>query len=96
MKQQQTGVRLWLTMTAVGLFTFMSTLDGSIVNIALPTISSEMMIPMNQATWTVSIYLIVISGLLTLFGNLGDQLGKIRIFKIGTIIFTNWIVTSRY
>jgi len=88
MKQQQTGARLWLTMTAVGLFTFMSTLDGSIVNIALPTISSEMGIPMNQATWTVSIYLIVISGLLTLFGNLGDQLGKIRVFKIGTIIFT--------
>lgn len=88
MKQQQTGVRLWLTMTAVGLFTFMSTLDGSIVNIALPTISTEMAIPMNQATWTVSIYLIVISGLLTLFGNLGDQLGKIKIFKIGTIIFT--------
>lgn len=79
---------LWLTMTALGLFTFMSTLDASIVNIALPIISRDLSIPMNQATWTVAIYLIVISGLLTFFGRLGDQVGKIRIFKWGTYIFT--------
>lgn len=47
-----------------------------------------MNIPMNQTTWTVSIYLIVISGLLALFGNLGDQLGKIKIFRTGTVVFT--------
>ncbi|MBC6498412.1 MFS transporter [Weissella confusa] len=73
-------IAAWVS-TAVGLFTFMSTLDASIVNIALPVMSKEMNIPMNQATWTVSIYLIVISGLLALFGNLGDQLGKIKIFN---------------
>lgn len=88
MQESQNGLKLWLSMTAVGLFTFMSTLDASIVNIALPVMSKEMNIPMNQATWTVSIYLIVISGLLALFGNLGDQLGKIKIFRIGTIVFT--------
>ncbi|MCT0958245.1 DHA2 family efflux MFS transporter permease subunit [Weissella cibaria] len=88
MQESQSGLKLWLSMTAVGLFTFMSTLDGSIVNIALPVMSKEMNIPMNQATWTVSIYLIVISGLLALFGNLGDQLGKIKIFRIGTVVFT--------
>jgi EmrB/QacA subfamily drug resistance transporter len=88
MAEKNSDLRLWLALTAVGLFTFMSTLDSSIVNIALPVISKEMGIPMNEATWTVSIYLIVISGLLALFGNLGDQLGKIRIFKIGTFVFT--------
>lgn len=61
----------------------MSTLDGSIVNIALPVMSKDLAIPMNQAEWVVSIYLIVICALLLLFGKLGDIYGKIRVFKIG-------------
>lgn len=78
----------WLILIAVCIFTFMSTLDGSIVNIALPVISRDMNIPMNQSEWVVSIYLIVICMLLLLFGKLGDAHGKIRIFKIGSILFT--------
>lgn len=78
----------WLILVAVCLFTFMSTLDGSIVNIALPVMSKDLNIPMNQAEWVVSIYLIVICALLLLFGKLGDTHGKIRIFKIGSVLFT--------
>ena len=78
----------WWILVAVCLFTFMSTLDGSIVNIALPVMSKDLGIPMNQAEWVVSIYLIVICALLLLFGKLGDTLGKIRIFKIGSVLFT--------
>ncbi|MDR1567230.1 MAG: MFS transporter [Streptococcaceae bacterium] len=78
----------WLILVAVGLFTFMSTLDSSIINIALPTIAKQLKIPMNEATWSVSTYLIVVSGLLIFFGRLGDIFGKIKIFKIGTVIFT--------
>ncbi|KRN98878.1 MFS transporter [Companilactobacillus kimchiensis] len=78
----------WLILVAVCLFIFMSTLDGSIVNIALPVMSKAMSIPMNQAEWVVSIYLIVICALLLLFGKLGDAFGKIRIFKLGSILFT--------
>ena len=39
---------MWLILIATCLFTFMSTLDGSIVNIALPVISKDLNIPMNQ------------------------------------------------
>ncbi|MFC6182544.1 MFS transporter [Lactiplantibacillus daowaiensis] len=78
----------WWILVAVCLFTFMSTLDGSIVNIALPVMSKDLSIPMNQAEWVVSIYLIIICALLLLFGKLGDKYGKIRIFKIGSILFT--------
>lgn len=78
----------WWILVAVCLFTFMSTLDGSIVNIALPVMSKDLKIPMNQAEWVVSIYLIVICALLLLFGKLGDAYGKIKIFKIGSILFT--------
>ncbi|MDR3156736.1 MAG: MFS transporter [Lactobacillales bacterium] len=86
--KKKVTIRQWFILVAVGLFSFMSTLDSSIVNIALPTISRETNIPMNQTTWTVSIYLIGVSSLLILFGRLGDLLGKIKIFRIGTIIFT--------
>ncbi len=77
----------WVILIAVGLFTFMSTLDSSIVNIALPTISKDIHAPMNQATWMVSVYLMVVCACLLLFGKIGDSYGKIKVFKIGTFIF---------
>lgn len=77
----------WWILVAVCLFTFMSTLDASIVNIALPVMSRDLHIPMNQAEWVVSIYLIVICALLLVFGKLGDTRGKIRIFKMGSVLF---------
>lgn len=73
---------------ALGIFTFMSTLDGSIVNIALPSMAREMHLNMSQVTWSVTIYLVVISGLILLFGRLGDLVGKTKIFNIGSLIFT--------
>lgn len=77
----------WKILIAVNLFTFMSVLDGSIVNIALPTMGKDLNIPMNKAEWVVSIYLIVICSFLVLFGKLADTFGKIRIFKIGELLF---------
>ncbi|WP_462258875.1 MFS transporter [Vagococcus teuberi] len=77
----------WLVLVAIGLFTFMSTLDGSIVNIALPVMSKDMWIPMNQTEWIVSIYLMTVCACLPLFGKIGDSIGKIKIFRIGTLTF---------
>lgn len=59
----------WWILGAIGLFTIMATLDGSIVNIALPVISQDLKIPMNQAEWVVSLYLIVICSLLLFLVN---------------------------
>lgn len=78
----------WKILVSISMFTFMSTLDGSIVNIALPTISKDMIVPMNQAEWIVSIYLMVVCACLLLFGKIGDSFGKIKIFRLGMIIFT--------
>ena len=78
----------WWILISVAMFTFMSTLDGSIVNIALPTMSNDLSVPMNQAEWIVSIYLIVVCACLLLFGKIGDSFGKIKVYKIGTLIFT--------
>lgn len=72
---------------AVGIFTFMSTLDGSIVNIALPAMSKELHVSTSQITWVVTIYLIVISAIILIFGRLADLIGKVRVAKIGWTIF---------
>lgn len=78
----------WWILVSVAMFTFMSTLDASIVNIALPTISKDMNVPMNQSEWIVSIYLMIVCSCLLLFGKIGDSIGKIKVYRIGTVIFT--------
>lgn len=78
---------IWLMLIATCLFTFMSTLDGSIVNIAMPVISQDLSINMNQAEWIVSLYIVVICMLLIFFGRISDTKGKIKVFQIGTVIF---------
>lgn len=77
----------WWILVAVAMFTFMSTLDASIVNIALPTISKDLVVPMNQAEWVVSVYLMIVCSCLLLFGKVGDSRGKIKVFRVGTLIF---------
>lgn len=65
----------------------MSTLDGSIINIALPTMSKELNTTTEQITWVVTIYLIIISSIILIFGRLADLIGKTKITKIGWAIF---------
>ena len=64
-----------------GLFAFMTNLDGSIVNIAVPIMAKDLKVPASQMEWTVSLYLIVLSALLLPFGKLGDRIGKQRILN---------------
>ena len=68
--------------------TFMTTLDSSIVNVALPTMAKELNTSMAGIEWVVTSYLIVICATILLFGKLGDVLGKTRIFKFGIGVFT--------
>ncbi|WP_246147456.1 MFS transporter [Secundilactobacillus folii] len=79
--------RRWWILLSIGIFAFMSNLDFSIVNIAMPIMAKQLDIPMNQIEWVVSIYLIIVSALLLFFGKLGDMYGKIKVFRIGTAIF---------
>ncbi|GEP20146.1 MFS transporter [Pediococcus argentinicus] len=85
--ENTTGANKIFILIALGMFTFMSTLDGSIVNIAMPIMSKELQVSSSQIEWVVSIYLMTISSLLMFFGRLGDVIGKTRVFKIGTAVF---------
>ena len=78
----------WAILLTVLPMTFMTTLDSSIVNVALPTMAKELNTSMAGIEWVVTSYLIVICATILLFGKLGDILGKTRIFKFGIGIFT--------
>ncbi len=70
------------------LMTFMATLDSSIVNVALPTMAEKLSVSTQAISWVVSSYLIAIVGTILVFGNLGDIVGKTKIFQYGVFIFT--------
>ncbi|MCI1858355.1 MAG: MFS transporter [Sporolactobacillus sp.] len=76
-----------MILITVNLFTFMSTLDASIVNVALPEISRDLKLPIASSQWIVTIYLMVICVFILLFGRLGDMYGKIKMYQIGTALF---------
>lgn len=78
----------WLILFTTVLLTFMATLDGSIVNVALPVMSQRLSVSMASIEWVVTSYLIVIVGTILIFGRLADIKGKTTIFKLGIIIFT--------
>ena len=78
----------WAILLTVLPMTFMTTLDSSIVNVALPTMAKELNTSMAGIEWVVTSYLIVICATILLFGKLGDVLGKTRIFKFGIGVFT--------
>ena len=78
----------WAILLTVLPMTFMTTLDSSIVNVALPTMAKELNTSMAGIEWVVTSYLITICATILLFGKLGDILGKTRIFKFGIGIFT--------
>lgn len=78
----------WLILIILNLFTFMATLDGSIVNIALPVVSRELRLPVAQTEWIVTAYLMTICAAILFFGKLGDIVGKIKVFRTGMMIFT--------
>ncbi|OFZ18680.1 MAG: hypothetical protein A2X94_14325 [Bdellovibrionales bacterium GWB1_55_8] len=66
----------------------MATLDSSIVNIALPTLTKDFGVDIYQVKWVVVVYLLVITCLLLPFGRLSDQYGRKRVFQLGFLIFT--------
>jgi len=78
----------WFVLATVSIGTFMSTLDSSIVNVALPTISSQLHSDLSTLQWTVSAYLLTISSLLPVFGRTADLIGRKKVYSLGFLIFT--------
>ncbi|GAB6037915.1 MFS transporter [Fundidesulfovibrio butyratiphilus] len=67
--------------------TFMATLDGGIVNVALPVVAKDFGVHLPQAQWVVSAYFLCISCLLPAFGRLGDMYGRRGAYRLGFLVF---------
>src|SRR3954447_18601002 len=80
--------RRWIALFVVCLGQLMIILDTTIVNVALPSIQSDLHFSQSSLTWVVDGYLITFGSLLLLAGRLGDLFGRKRIFLMGVIAFT--------
>jgi EmrB/QacA subfamily drug resistance transporter len=80
--------RKWYVMVPVGAGIFLSTIDGSIVNIALPTLTRSFDTNFATVQWVVLAYLLAISTLMLSVGRLADMIGKKPIYTTGFIVFT--------
>ncbi|MGM0365185.1 MAG: MFS transporter [Actinomycetota bacterium] len=74
-------------LAAIAVGSFMAPLDSSMVNIALPRISSYFGTGLGQVEWVLISYLLVISSLLLVLGRLGDLLGHKKVYNAGFIVF---------
>jgi EmrB/QacA subfamily drug resistance transporter len=80
--------RRWWALAAVSLATFVSGLDNSVVNVALPTIQRELGLSLSGLEWVVSGYVLAFAGLMLVGGRLADVYGHRRVFRLGLVVFT--------
>ncbi|MCD4720170.1 MAG: MFS transporter [Desulfobacula sp.] len=77
----------WKIFFLVATSIFMSTLDSSIVNVALPYMMQDLQTDMQTIQWVVLIYLVTVSSLLLTFGRLSDIKGRKPVYVLGFTIF---------
>jgi EmrB/QacA subfamily drug resistance transporter len=82
------GRSRWLALYVVCLGDLMIVLDGTIVNVALPTIRDDLGFSQTSLAWVVNAYLLTFGGFLLLGGRLGDLFGHRRLFLAGITLFT--------
>ena len=85
---QADGRRRWGTLAIVGAAFFMTILDVAIVNVALPSIETDLNVTETTVQWVLIAYAITFGGFLLLGGRMADLLGRKRIFIVGLVLFT--------
>jgi EmrB/QacA subfamily drug resistance transporter len=79
--------RRWKALAVLGVAYLMVVLDVSIVNVALPSIQSDLDFTVENLQWVVSGYALTFGGFLLLGGRMGDLLGRRRLFMVGLALF---------
>lgn len=78
----------WLVLISVAATTLLATIDGSIVNVAFPTLVDALDTSFNIIQWVALAYLLTVATLTMSMGRLGDVVGKKKLFVAGIVIFT--------
>ena len=84
----EVGDSRWLALVVLCAGMLMIVLDATIVNVALPSIRSDLGFAPSSLAWVVNAYLIAFGGVLLLAGRLGDLVGRRRVFLAGLAVFT--------
>lgn len=83
-----TGSRnAWLGLLAVLPLVLLVAMDGSILYLAMPRITSALTPTADQALWILDIYGFVVGSLLIAFGNIGDRYGRLKLIMAGAAVF---------
>jgi EmrB/QacA subfamily drug resistance transporter len=86
--ERQGQMNKWIVLVLSAAATFMTTLDGSIVNIGLPSIARTFHVGISGAVeWIIIGYLVVIAAILLTCGRLADMIGRKPIFLTGLFVF---------
>jgi EmrB/QacA subfamily drug resistance transporter len=79
--------RKWAALALLAAAQFMVVLDASIVNVALPSIGTDLGFSQDNLSWVVNAYVLAFGGFLLLGGRLADLLGRRVVFQAGLILF---------
>ena len=97
----------WVALALLAAAQFVVVLDASIVNVALPSIGTDLGFSSDDLSWVVNAYVLVFGGFLLLGGRIADLLGRRRLFVAGLILFAaaslagglaqsaGWLVAAR-
>src|SRR5687768_15306209 len=77
----------WRAMWFIGLSLLVISLDNTILNVAIPSISRELRASASELQWIVDAYVLVFAALLLTMGAIGDRIGRKRALQFGLIMF---------
>lgn len=81
-------MRRYLTFVAAALGLLMYSIDSTAVAVAFPNLIQDFSTNVLWAAWTISIYLVAVTSVMPLMGNLSDSFGRKKVFLISLILFT--------
>src|SRR5262249_58566394 len=87
------GGKLVLATLAVALATFMNVLDSSIANVAIPTISGNLGVSVDEGTWVITLFSAANAVAIPLTGWLTQRVGQIKLFVGAILLFvlSSWL-----
>ena len=88
MTESQPDPRRWFALAVIVASQFMVVLDVATVNVALPTIKTDVGFSQENLQWVVTAYSIMFGGVLLLGGRMADLLGRRRLFMAGLALFS--------
>jgi EmrB/QacA subfamily drug resistance transporter len=80
--------RKWFALALLCTVQFMVVLDIAVVNVALPSIQTDLGFSQENLQWVISAYALLFGGFLLLGGRAADLLGRRRVFLVGIVVFT--------